>query len=248
MWNIFPGDKRMFYLKQILKNKKNKNSIEILPIPVSRDKVHICNSNIKIEDFFENLNPNSLVFCGKKSLIPDDILKKHKIYDYSDNETFLLKSAELTSYGVLKIINEKSNRPMNNLKILISGFGRIGKLVSQIFLGLKSKVYVMGHSEKDSFWTDNFGALEFKYQNEQFDFIINTVPEMIFYEENLKNIKSENYIELASYPGVEKKLCEDLNINYISALGIPGKFYPMQAAKIIEESIIKILDKLEGEK
>ena len=77
--------------------------------------------------------------------------------------------------------------------------------------------------------------------NHEFDFIINTVPNLIFSEEKLKNVFCENFIELASVPGIDKQVCEKLNINHISALGIPGKFYPMNAAKIIKESIINIL-------
>lgn len=241
MWNVFPGDKRMVYLSQMLKNIENDKLVEILPIPVTRDKIYICDSNVKITDFFKKIDENSLIFCGKKFLLPENIIKKYKIYDYSDNETFLLKNAELTAYGTIKILNEKSDKPIKNLKILISGFGRIGKILSKLLVESKTNVHVLGHSEKDYFWINNFDATNFDYSDNKFDFIINTVPKIIFNEENLKKINSKNFIELASKPGVDKKICKKLNINYISALGIPGKFYPLQAAKIIKESILKIL-------
>lgn len=241
MWNVFPGDKRMVYLSQMLKNIENNKLVEILPIPVTRDKIYICDSNVKIIDFFEKINKKSIIFCGRKFLLPENIIKKYKIYDYSDNETFLLKNAELTAYGTLKILNEKSDKPISNLKILVSGFGRIGKILTKLLVRLKVNTHVLGHSEKDRFWINNFEATNFDYSDSKFDFIINTVPKKIFNEENLKKINSKHFIELASQPSVDKKICEKSNINYISALGIPGKFYPMQAAKIIEESILKIL-------
>ena len=186
---------------------------------------------------------------SQKKLLPKSILLNNKIFDYSENEIFLLKNAELTAYGAIKILCENSNTPFNKLKVLVSGFGRIAKNLLKLLLGLGSKVYILGHNKKHSFWANKFGAYYIENLNKlnhKIDFIINTVPSEIFTEQQLKNpnFSSSIFIELASYPGVKKELCDSLKIKHILALGIPGKFYPEQASEIIKQSIFNIIDNL----
>ena len=82
------------------------------------------------------MQKDSLVFCGKKDFIPNNIKINNKIYDYSDNELFLLQNAELTAHGAIKILYENLQKPINKAKILITGFGRIGKILTQILVNL----------------------------------------------------------------------------------------------------------------
>lgn len=246
-WNIFSGDARMKFLKNILINEKienlNVSSIEVLPIPVTRDGKYITDSKILLSDFFSNLQKNSLVFCGKKDFIPENIKINNKIYDYSDNEFFLLKNAELTAHGAIKILYENLPKPINKAKILITGFGRIGKILTQILVNLGAEIYVLGNKIQDFFWIDKTGAIALNsLENFEIcpDFVINTVPKIIFNSKNIKNFdKNTIFLELASKPGIDKNLCK--NFKYILALGIPGKFFPKYAAEIIKNSIINII-------
>lgn len=249
-WNVFPADNRMVYLEKILKNEnidsKYISNVYILPIPVTRDKVHILNSDILLSDYFSGLEDNSLVLCGNKSLIPKDLISENQVFDYSDSELFLLKNANLTSHGVIKILCENSSFPFNKLKFLILGFGRIGKNLTKLLLGLESKIYVFGHSEKDLFWSNKFGISYVKNLDnfkENIDFVINTIPHEIISEKQLKKqcFALAQFIELASYPGIKSETCQNIGIEHISALGIPGKIYPKQAAEIIKESILNII-------
>lgn len=244
-WNVIHGDKRTIYLEKLLKNEETLfQEITVLPIPATRDKIYISDSNILIEELFKSKSKSSLIFCGNKYSLPSEIIKNYNIHDYSENEMFLLKNAELTAYGTINILCDKLKKPFNDSKILISGFGRVGKNLAKLLQGLDAKVFILGHKDEDSFWINKFGFSEIrdtKCLNHEFDFIINTVPNLIFSEKKLENAFCKNFIELASVPGIDKKVCEKLNINYILALGIPGKFYPMNAAKIIKESIINIL-------
>ena len=247
-WNIFSGDSRMDFLKNILINKKVENlnisSIEVLPIPVTRDGEHITGSKILLSNFFSNLPKNSLVFCGRKDLIANNIKINNKIYDYSDNELFLLKNAELTAHGTIKILYENLKKPINRTKILITGFGRIGKNLTKMLTSLEAEVYVLGNKVEDFFWINKIGAIALS-SLESFnicpDFVINTVPKMIFNEKNIKNFdKNTIFLEIASKPGIDQSLCT--NFKHILALGIPGKFFPKYAAEIIKEAIINIIN------
>ena len=78
---------------------------------------------------------------------------------------------------------------------------------------------------------------------ENIDFVINTIPHEIISEKQLKKqcFALAQFIELASYPGIKSETCQNIGIEHISALGIPGKIYPKQAAEIIKESILNII-------
>ena len=239
-FQIIKSDKRFEFLNDIFMNNGIGSSLIekvddiscnnlILPIPVTRDGVKISGTEIKIKDLTSHIQENSTIFCGKKELLNSEItkFKNIKILDYSDNELFLLKNAELTSYGILKILFEQSKKAPNKLKILISGFGRIGKILSQMLLNLNIQVHVLGHNLKDKFWIKN---------------IINTAPSMIFSEDIIKNIKFEtSFIEVASKNGIDKNACKKFEIKYQLSLGIPGKYFPKESAEVIKESIFNLI-------
>lgn len=253
-FQIIESDDRFRFLNDILNDSginsslvKNTDEIYcknlILPIPPTRDGITISGTDIKIADLSLKLTNNSIIFCGKKELLDGKFDDKIKIFDYSDSELFLLKNAELTSYGIIKILFKYSKKPFNKMKILISGFGRIGKTLTKLLLGLNCKVHVLGNKEKDIFWIGSLGASEItELKNLKFDFTINTVPSMIFSDEVIKNINFETFfIDVASKNGIDKKSCEENNMKYIQALGIPGKYFPKESAEIIKESIFNLI-------
>ena len=258
-FKIINSDQRFTFLKNLLCNEEsnasfieNLNDIKsnnlILPIPITRDGVNILNTNFNIKNFFSKVDSSTNVFCGKKSLLNGLISKNIKLFDYSDNEMFLLNNAKITAYGILNIILKNTNKPFYSLKFLVSGFGRIGKILSNLLLNLKSNVYVLGHSQKDEFWINYNNLKKFDLEQElDFDFIINTAPDMIFSDRKIKKAnKNTIFIETASIPGIDKESCYKYNLKYILSLGIPGKYFPEESAKIIKNSIFNILNS--GEK
>ena len=258
-FKIINSDQRFVFLKEMLCNEgfeasfiENSDDLEcdnlILPIPVTRGGIYFSGTKINISEFISKVNLNTNILCGKKSLLDNLIDKKFKLFDYSENELFLLENAKLTSYGILNIILNNNYKPLDELRILISGFGRIGKILSNLLFNLKSNVYVLGHNQKDEFWIDYNNLNNFNLNEKlNFDFIINTVPDMIFSEGVIKKAKKNTiFIDVASIAGIDKKACEKYNFKYILSLGIPGKYFPKESAKIIKKSILNILN--DGEK
>ena len=253
-FQIIESDDRFRFLNDIFNSNGIKSSLVkhideincdniILPILTTRDRTTISGTDIKINDLSLKIADDSTIFCGKQELLNGKFNDKIKVFDYSSSELFLLKNAELTSYGILKILFEHSKKTFNKIRILISGFGRIGKTLTKLLVGLNCDVYVLGNKEKDSFWINNFGANELKKLRDlKFDFIINTVPSMIFSNEIIKNVNFETFfIDVSSKNGIDKKSCEENKMKYLQALGIPGRYFPYEAAEIIKDSIFNII-------
>jgi len=73
----------------------------------------------------------------------------------------------------------------------------------------------------------------------KYKIIINTVPMLIFKQEELKNIKSDTLIiDLASKPGgIDFNAAKYMGLKTIHALSLPGKYSPQTAAEFIENAI-----------
>lgn len=144
-----------------------------------------------------------------------------------------------------------SNLPitLHDANILVLGYGRIGKALASRLKGIGANVYVVARDYGDLGWIQSlkYKSIFFKDMNkflEKVDVIFNTIPALILSEEKLKHINKETLIiDLASKPGgVDFKAAEDLGIKTIHALGLPGKYAPISAARIIKETIYNIIE------
>ena len=114
---------------------------------------------------------------------------------------------------------------LKNKKILILGFGRIGKVLARKLAGLSAKVTCAARKDEDLAWIQAYGhkATNINSIGENlklYDIIINTVPHIILTEQKLEYVKKETLlIDLASNPGgIDKKAIKDRNLKFVWAL------------------------------
>ena len=113
--------------------------------------------------------------------------------------------------------------------ILVTGYGRITKVLVKYLTALGAKVTVTARKYSDLAWAEIMGCETVhlsKLDNplEKFDIIINTVPARIFDAKRLKHLKTDCLIiDLASKAGVEDlELARREGINVIWALSLPS--------------------------
>ena len=84
---------------------------------------------------------------------------------------------------------------------------------------------------------------ELKQEIGKFDIIFNTIPTEILEKELLSEVKEDAVIiELASKPGgVNRKVAEELKINVVEALALPGKVAPLTVAEYIRDTIYELI-------
>jgi dipicolinate synthase subunit A len=259
-FGIIGGDQRQTFLaKSLIKDKHNvmvfnqlskkteifkllENEILVLPFPISRDGICIQQTDIKINDILK-LIKNKKIFCGIKKSIKNVNWNNIEVIDYSENEDFVIFNASLTAEGIIKILYNKIERCFRGSNCLITGFGRIGKILTRNLVSLGSKVNVLIHSADDKAWISIFGANPIIFKNEiKYDFIVNTAPELIFDKNILPKVKTKYILDVASMPGgVDLSSAKNLEIKAEQILGIPGKFFPEDSAEIIKQEIYKYL-------
>ena len=223
------------------------SNIIVSSIPFSKDNnlvnASFNKNNIELAAFAKCLS-NKTFFAGKISEEFCKLAKNSNIIDLMKNEELAILNSISTAEGAIKIAIEETNITIHGSNVLILGFGRIGKVLAKSLSAMGANVFCEARKKQDLAWIETYGyekvPLEDLNKNiEKYDIIFNTIPHIILNEEKLKLLKKDALIiDLASEPGgVERNICESLEIKNIWALALPGKIAPKSAAKIIKQVI-----------
>ncbi len=262
---IFGGDLRQIHLYELLKNKHRKvdilyNRIRkkecscydviLLPLPVTKDGKHLLtpfnDNKIELEAIFKEYK-SARFFGGAVSKAVTQQAARHSIHivDYYLDEMLLKKNAALTADGAIELLSDELSESQ---KVLIVGFGRIGKALCERLNKMKMDFCVTARKESDFMLMNALGYRwietgEIRNYIEDYSLIINTVPSLVLGEAELKNCKPKcRILDLASAPyGTDFNYCDKKHITYDIAPGIPGKVYPAKAAEAIFETIEQFL-------
>lgn len=222
----------------------------VFPVLPMKDDVYIntpfSDDKFSIEMLKKHIDSNTVIFCGK----PDDKFKeffnRNDIYDYMNREELNILNAVPTVEGAICIAIEEMPITLAESKILITGFGRIGKILANVLKGFGADITVMTKSLKNKAWAKamNCNNCTKSEINSSYDLIFNTAPVLIFDEKTLKKLNPDTVlIDLASKPGgIDFKSAGDLGLKVIWALGLPGKTAPITSGEIIAETIAGILN------
>lgn len=233
--------------------------IVITSIPLSKDNINInmplniYGKESKIDEALKVMN-NRLIFTGSVS---SEILRKFKLYnieilDIMKNEEFAVLNAIPTAEETIRIIIDNTKKVLHNANCLIMGYGRIGKVLAKKLNALSVKVECLVSDNIEKIWCRVEGYNYIEFENiknksdllKKYDIIINTIPKIILTDE-LKEIRKDTLIiDLASKPyGIDRSIVKQENLNFIEALGLPGKSAPITVAEnmyeLIKNTILK---------
>lgn len=227
----------------------------ILPVPVSSDgctlNTPFSDENILLADLIPKIIRNGTAYGGKFSDVSRQIFSERGIdtVDYSAREDFSVMNSLATAEGALQIIMENSERMICSMRILITGFGRIGKCLADRLCKMGADVTAAMRKKSDMAWADIYGCRFADINNKAvfskyYDVIINTVPDMIINREIIDNLyRNVLIIDLASMPGgVDFDYAASKGIKTIHALSLPGKKVPVSAGIIIADTIENIIE------
>lgn len=227
----------------------------VLPIPASSDGVTIAcpfvGKNIMLDTLPTLVKEGGVVFGGKI----DETLKNFcaqngfEAVDYLEREELSVANAVPTAEGALQTAMEELPVTISGSKVLVIGFGRIGKVLTKMFRDLGANVTVSTGSYEKIQWIKIYGAEPVntsKIDNRlgEYDLIINTAPSVVLDKNRLAKISDATLIiDLASKPGgVDFESAKMLGKKTIWALSLPGKVAPKSSGEIIAQTILNILE------
>ncbi|MDP4119622.1 MAG: dipicolinate synthase subunit DpsA [Bacillota bacterium] len=230
------------------------SEVIILPLPVSKDSETLnapfSSEKIKLDDDFARLMQGKKVFCGMKDrlLKTSKLWNSNNVYDYFEREEFAVFNAVPTAEGAIEIAMKEYPGTIQGSRCLITGYGRIAKILASMLKGIGANVTVAARKKGDLAYASSFGyqAVDINKMMEcgHFDIVFNTVPALIFDARMLAHLCEEAIvIDLASAPGgVDIDSAKRLDIQVIQALSLPGKAAPKRAGEIIKDTIYNMLE------
>lgn len=226
----------------------------MLPVPYKnqKGKINLIDSrdDLEPEVLFKRIKPDSIVIYGKRDQEIIDLSKKYSVnsYDIVEEEEFSILNAIPTAEGAIQRAMERTDFTLHGSKILILGYGRIGKVLARMLQGIGAKVTVEARKNEDLTWIEERGyrAVHLDQLDSILsiqDIIFNTVPALILDRKKLEKLKKNCIIiDLASRPGgVDFQVARELGLSASLDLGLPGVVAPKTAAEIICRVTDKIL-------
>lgn len=186
----------------------------------------------------------NVFFCGPGT--PEDIPEELRCIDLWKDERLQLENAWLTAEGAICAAMNAGKASLKDCHCLVIGWGRIGKALTELLIGMSARVTVASRSEKGRNSAVERGAecvstyrMPEAVRGKQM--IFSTAPERVLDESALKYAEPDALIiDLASAPfGVDLDAARALNLRAWREPKLPGRYCPFSAARALLQAIIR---------
>jgi dipicolinate synthase subunit A len=223
-----------------------RSQVVMLPIPYKNKEgyINIIDNDVQIEPktLISKLKQGTRVIYGKQDREIEVLCEQYSVrgYDLLQEESFSIRNAIPTAEGAIQRAMERTNFTLHGARILILGYGRIGRALARMLYGIGARVTVEARKNDDLAWIEESGYKAVPLSDldsvlKDQDIIFNTIPALILDRSKLMKIKSDCVIiDLASHPGgVDFKSAREFGLSASLDLGLPGLVAPKTAAEII---------------
>ena len=163
----------------------SKCDIIVGPIPFSKDGKTV-NSNyskepIIMDNLFSKITPDKKLYFGALNKDSRELAEKYNLNydDYHKDESYQILNTIPTAEGAIALMVSETDRTVFGCNVLVLGYGRIGKLLSEYAKAMGARVYVEARKDEDLTWIKSKGMNEIHLNNLQdhigdMDIIVNT--------------------------------------------------------------------------
>lgn len=236
----------------------NETDLIIGPLPLSSNTKEVnmpfSSNKLEVKELMMKLAKKTFIAGAIKPEVYE-LAKENEVtvLDIIKREELAVLNAISTAEGALQIAISETSKNLHGNKVLVMGFGRIGKILAKMLDGIGAKVSCEARKTTDLAWIQAYGyerinLIDLKQHLGEFDIIFNTIPYMILDQENLKRTKEDALIiDLASNPGgVDREAVKELKRKFIWALSLPGKVSPITSAQFMQETLYNMLKEIEA--
>ena len=239
-----------------LKAAMEKAQVIIGPVPFSSNEDFInapfAHDKIMIDDLIKTNKGKIFISGSIKDNLRKQLDEKYmEVIDIMKRDDLAILNTIATAEGTIEVAIKNTDKILQGSRVLILGFGRVGKIVANKFSKMSAIVTCAARKVSDLAWIKAYGynslnINDMLYDLKEFDIIINTVPQTILRERELKHIDAEALIiDLASSPGgIDGKIAKSMGLNFIWALALPGRIAPSSSAKFIKDTVYTILEEM----
>lgn len=164
---------------------------------------------------------------------PSDYICKYKCIDLLQDPIYLAENANITAHCALRYAIDQLPVILAGCPILILGWGRIGKCLSQLLqhMGAAVTVYARNLRDRATILSLGYNTTDNLSELSLYRVIFNTVPTVLI--DSAPSFEKQVRIDLASSPGI-------LGKDVIWARGLPGKDAPESSGRLIADTIERL--------
>lgn len=210
----------------------------LLPVP-SLDTDGSIKGGGDLHALLNALPKNTTVIGGALPALPG-----HRTIDLLKDPEYLARNAYTTAHCAIRLAMLQLPVTLRGCKVLIVGWGRIGKCLTRLLRALEADLTVAARKDTDRAMAHALGYSavtldELDGQLDRYRLIFNTVPSPVLSAAQLADCRSNCLkIDLASAQGLESS-------DTLWARGLPGKDAPESSGILIAKSAIRLLDRKE---
>jgi len=230
----------------------------VLPLPAAGSEgelnTPLSSHRHQLQTVLDAMRPGQLVCAGmaKESLKRMAQERKLILQDYFAREELAVLNAIPTAEGALQIAMEELPITLHDARVLVVGFGRLGRALVPRLRALGARVWVSARRYDQQAAAESMGdgAEGMDRMPDwlcSYDLVMNTVPAPVLSLEELAALKEGALvIDLASRPGgVDMTAASALGVRVIWALSLPGKVAPITSGRYIKDTIYHVIEELE---
>lgn len=162
----------------------------------------------------------------------------------NDDENFFKVNNLATAEAILAKVISMTKKNLNEQRILILGYGACGQPIADLLQKLDANLVIAARREevRKKIMEKELIAISFDELMDvinDFDVIINTVPEIVIDDEMLHIIQPKTIIlDVATAPGgLNHETALALGLNTLLLPGLPGLYAPQSSGKALAELI-----------
>ena len=229
----------------------------VLPLPAAgedgRLNAPFSEEKAELAGVLDALRPGQVVCAGRASPALLELARERelRLFDYFDREELAVANAVPTAEGAVQLALEELPITLHGARVLVVGFGRVGKLTAHRFQALGARVSVAARKWADLAWAEAYGYVPERLEQLDgslcaYDLVVNPAPAQVLAAARLEQLEPDCLvIDLASRPGgVDLEAASELGLRVIWALSLPGKVAPVTAGRILRDTICHILCEL----
>lgn len=215
--------------------------VVILPCPAQRPRGSVYGSgDMALSDLRPYLAERTLVFGGALGAWAGE-LRPHcaGVCDVLTEETTVTENARLTAEAAVLLTQSITKSSLFGAKILVLGYGRIGKNLTRLLAAYGARVTVLARREavRAEAACLGYSTLPPGRIRERYDLVFNTIPASVVTKAELSVLGGDcPWVELASEPcGLAE--ADRAAVRYCPAGSLPGRLLPESAAEILYRGI-----------
>lgn len=199
----------------------------------------------EVLEILEKTEKGSFALVGKETPTLLSFAKEKGIFlkGALQDEIYLFRNAVATAEGVLKNVIEKCNKTLDELTVLIYGYGNCGNAIARLLWLCGCEVFVTSRergrkkAEKDGF------NIHWPQENSlsMFDAVVNTVPDPVFTDSLLLSMQEDShFFQVATgLSGIDPNILSSHGIHFHPLPRLPGLYAPQSEAHALYDLIFR---------